>query len=200
MSKNIIYNGRSYVRSGRKYYYNSSTRKYLHRVIWEEVNGEIPEGYQIHHIDNNPENNNIENLEMIKKGEHQKLHGAKLTEKEREWFRKNLNQNARPKAIEWHKSEKAKEWHRKHYEDMKDKLFKKIIKKCVNCGNEFECIDNGHNRFCSNKCKSAYRRKSGVDNVERACVVCNKTFVTNKYSKKRSCSRECAWRLRVLKI
>lgn len=200
MSKSIKYKGRSYLQSGRKYYYNSGTRKYLHRVIWEEAYGEIPKGYQIHHIDGNAENNNLSNLEIVKKGEHQKHHGSLLNEEQKEKLRKNLNENARPKACEWHKSAEAKEWHKKHYESMKDKLHKKTTMICLNCGSEFECVDNGVNKFCSNKCKSAFRRKSGVDDVERVCVVCGKTFIANKYSKKRSCDKKCATKLRMLKI
>ena len=33
-----------------------------HNVVWEEHYGEIPQGMQIHHIDGNKTNNNIENL------------------------------------------------------------------------------------------------------------------------------------------
>ena len=37
-----------------------------HRFIWEAVNQQlIPDGYQIHHINNDKQNNSIENLELI---------------------------------------------------------------------------------------------------------------------------------------
>tara|TARA_R110000823_G_scaffold143424_1_gene273688 strand:+ start:2418 stop:3032 length:615 start_codon:yes stop_codon:yes gene_type:complete len=38
---------------------------YLHRLIWENFIGDIPEGLQIDHIDENPRNNNINNLRLI---------------------------------------------------------------------------------------------------------------------------------------
>lgn len=52
---------------------NSKT-KLIHRIIWECVNGEIPEGYDIHHIDGNPMNNSIYNLQMIDAFEHNSMH------------------------------------------------------------------------------------------------------------------------------
>jgi hypothetical protein len=41
-------------------------RLYLqHRVIWEMLEGEIPAGLQIDHIDGNGENNKIDNLRLV---------------------------------------------------------------------------------------------------------------------------------------
>lgn len=37
----------------------------LHRVIWTAVNGEIPQGMQVNHIDENPSNNCISNLNLM---------------------------------------------------------------------------------------------------------------------------------------
>ena len=50
--------------------------KYIlkHRYIWEQYNGQIPEGYVIHHIDEDKSNNNIENLRMMLCGDHSILH------------------------------------------------------------------------------------------------------------------------------
>ena len=56
--------------NGKKYHYNSTLRKYLHQYVWEKENGAIPEGYEIHHIDRNTTNNNIENLQLVTKEEH----------------------------------------------------------------------------------------------------------------------------------
>jgi hypothetical protein len=64
---------------------------------------------------------------------------------------------------------------------------KKFI--CEYCGKEFYCLDNGVNRFCSNRCRTANRRKSGVDNITRICVVCGSEFIVNKYSKKIKCDK-----------
>lgn len=37
----------------------------LHRLIWTAVNGEIPEGMQVNHIDENKENNSTSNLNLM---------------------------------------------------------------------------------------------------------------------------------------
>lgn len=36
-----------------------------HRIIWELLKGEIPEGFEIDHIDHNRKNNRIENLRLV---------------------------------------------------------------------------------------------------------------------------------------
>lgn len=46
----------------------------VHRLIWEEHYGEIPEGYEIHHKDGDKHNNRIWNLECISNKEHKKRH------------------------------------------------------------------------------------------------------------------------------
>ena len=40
-------------------------RQLLHWYVWEKYNGYIPPGFVIHHKDNNPANNEIENLELV---------------------------------------------------------------------------------------------------------------------------------------
>ena len=44
-----------------------------HRLIWEEHNGEIPQGKLVRFRDNNPLNCNIDNLLLISKGENMKM-------------------------------------------------------------------------------------------------------------------------------
>lgn len=47
-------------------YYNLGKKHFLvHRAIWEAFNGPIPEGYDIDHIDSDPHNNRLENLQAI---------------------------------------------------------------------------------------------------------------------------------------
>ena len=47
------------------------------KFIWESAHGEIPDGYDIHHIDGDKKNDNINNLEMVEGHLHrQGIHGA----------------------------------------------------------------------------------------------------------------------------
>lgn len=183
--------GYKFKKDKRKGYYLSSVnigkkRKYLHIYIWEKYNGRIPKGYEIHHIDHNKENNEINNLKMLLKSEHRKLHSKELTKEQKEKKIKNFNEKVRPKAIEWHKSDKAKEFHKNQYKNSLGKLkLEKMI--CLNCNKEYYSINHNNNKFCSNNCKSAYRRKIGVDNVGRKCVRCGKEFKVNKYSSRKQC-------------
>jgi hypothetical protein len=50
--------------------YSRIGQKYEHRIIWEKHNGKIPSGYIVHHIDGNRINNNIDNLELLPKKQH----------------------------------------------------------------------------------------------------------------------------------
>jgi hypothetical protein len=44
-------------------------------VVWETVHGKsLPPGYIVHHIDENPGNDNPSNLRDMTRGDHQKLH------------------------------------------------------------------------------------------------------------------------------
>ena len=48
-------------------YKQTTDGKYVHRVVWEEHHGKIPDGMQIDHINNNPIDNRIENLQLVTK-------------------------------------------------------------------------------------------------------------------------------------
>lgn len=41
-----------------------------HRMVWEAVNGPIPDGYDVHHIDGDTYNNDVDNLECLSHSDH----------------------------------------------------------------------------------------------------------------------------------
>ena len=195
MSKKYqYYKGLKFTRDDKTGYYLNSTNKIrMHRYVWECNYGAIPEGYHIHHIDHDKSNNNIENLKLMKADEHMSLHGQANGIANVE---SGLLERIRPMTKEWHASDEGHKWHKEHYEKTKDKLHAKKEFKCDNCGKVFVGPDNSLTRFCSNACKSAYRRKTGKDLIEKECVICGNKFKTNKYRPGRTCSRKCAGKLR----
>lgn len=46
----------------------------LHRVVWEEAHGPVPPGHELHHLDGNRANWNLENLKAMEKEAHQQMH------------------------------------------------------------------------------------------------------------------------------
>lgn len=69
----LIYGGFKFTLRNNGYYGMTNGKRYsMHRFIWESERGKIPDGWDIHHIDGNKENNEIENLECLPKSEHTK--------------------------------------------------------------------------------------------------------------------------------
>jgi hypothetical protein len=70
----IIYDGLKWTVSKTTGYYRlTNSRKVhiaLHRYVWEKEKGNIPVGYEIHHIDGDKSNNNLNNLECLSKADH----------------------------------------------------------------------------------------------------------------------------------
>jgi len=53
-----------------------SKNKMVHRLVWESVNGKIPDGMQIHHKDGDKLNNNIDNLQLVNPLFHKREHSG----------------------------------------------------------------------------------------------------------------------------
>jgi hypothetical protein len=67
----VMFNGEKYTRRSTGYFGKTTgKRTLLHRDVWEYHNGKIPDGYDIHHVDCDRENNSIDNLECLPKAEH----------------------------------------------------------------------------------------------------------------------------------
>lgn len=177
------------------YYLNATIHKRLHRYVYEHVNGRIPKGMQIHHIDHDKGNNDPENLVLMTAKQHRQRHSEEMTDELRGRLRDNMLGKAIPAAAEWHRSEAAKEWHKAHYERMKSTLHVRKLMICKQCGKTYEGVVTGRNYFCSGACSSAWRRQSGVDNEQRRCLICGEQFIVNKYASTRCCSKSCAMRL-----
>lgn len=185
------FDGLSFRRDKRTgYFLNAKTHKRLHVYVWEYYNGsEVPKGYHVHHKDFNKKNNEIENLVLMSATEHSKLHGKSWDEERKESARKNLIEKAIPKASEWHGSEDGKKWHSEHAKEVWANM-KPNKYVCTYCGKEYETVNiygKNQNHFCSNNCKSAYRRKMGFDNVTKVCERCGGEYIANKYRKTRFC-------------
>ncbi len=167
--------------------------KRLHRRVWERTNkSKIPQGYHVHHIDGNKSNNNSENLELLSEKEHLSHHHNGIS--------KPISQNALKAAALWHRSSEGKQWHLNHYAEFKSKLHQNYQRICANCNKS--CISQRKElqAFCTNKCKSAFRRKNKTDNITRRCFICEKDFSVNKYSKAKTCSRACSGKSRSITV
>jgi len=81
--------------------------EFVHRYIWEQANGKIPDRYHIHHKDENKLNNNLDNLELISASEHTRLHNPG-------------NKTFQGGSVHWHKRDKK--WRARMYINTKQKF------------------------------------------------------------------------------
>jgi len=165
----------------------------LHRYKYKCEVGEIPIGYDIHHKDGNHLNNEISNLVAQNSKEHRSYHSKKWASENKEFIKEHLAK-IRDKTKEWHKSEEGHKWHKQHAIKCGFGKEEYGIVWCKFCGNEFK-TKRSRSKYCSNKCKSAFRRMQGIDDIVTKCKYCGKEFKKNKYSKKECCNKGCAKKL-----
>lgn len=164
--------------------------KRLHQEIWQATHGLIPVGHEIHHVDGDPLNNDPSNLDCVPSAQHVDIHRERISDERMEQLRDAMD-HARKYASVWHGSDAGRAWHAEHGRATW-KNREPVEYTCEQCGRKHKTLAaRGQGRFCSNKCKAAYRRASGVDDEDRACERCGKVFRVNRYSKQRYCSRSC---------
>lgn len=129
----------------------------LHRMVWICYNGEIPNGYDIHHKDFNKNNNDISNLVALPKSVHQSIHARENGKKTRKNRGKFICVNcgkefeAYDNGYNLYCSKKCLEYYKKHVLYAENRV-------CQNCGKEFSAYKFGHQKFCCHKCSEECRR------------------------------------------
>jgi hypothetical protein len=167
---------------------------WLHRQVWKDHFGPIPEGHQVHHKDEDPLNNDPGNLECLTDAEHKRRH-AELGTFSYEAVRANLDR-IRPLASAWHGSDEGREWHkelgRKSWEGRET-----VEKVCGYCGETYATKHTGVSRYCSRRCGQAARPRKPPDGPEKVCPECGGKFrVKEKRREATCCSRACGVRYR----
>ncbi len=164
-NKQVYFNGFRFTQDAKTGYYLSSGYIYngkqirLHRYVWIYYNGEIPEGYDVHHKNEDKDNNDISNLELKLSNKHYSDHSIKNKRTE-EW--KNTWEEIRQKGSEAHKRlemrEKSSQLFKKQYaERIANSEPQKCI--CIECQKEYTTYNLGINMFCSRICKARNQRK-----------------------------------------
>lgn len=174
----------------RDYYWahtrNGEATVALHRQKWRDKHGDIPDGHIIHHCDDDPLNNDIDNLEAITRAEHAERHPDMGQTHSDAHLKKMLEG-----AAEWHQSDEGLEWHKEHYEEVKEELHKKrYTHECIVCEDEYQSNREEQTKFCSDSCrqKHQYRTKREI----RECPVCGDEYDTYEHSDTTYCSISCA--------
>ena len=142
---------RKHKKDGRYYFSTSLTRS-----VWKFFNGEIPEGYEIHHQDDDKYNDNISNLALLSREEHLKLHADK---------RRGVKTFRKPKLKKFVCEYCGKEFealttngllhycsdecHKKHRQDAGNYMTERT---CTVCGKKFKACKGHPTTHCSGEC------------------------------------------------
>ena len=203
-SEEIVYRGiafRRYPQSNkwadRNYYvptenYRKQGIGRLHQEIWKDAHGANPEGYHIHHKDENPLNNAIDNLECLSMADHNAYHVSTYTEEEVA-KRRELFDRIRPAANSWHKSEDGRAWHKEiaHLHGIKrstESIFASIAMTNFNQGicdpimSVFAPINANRLLVANQVSITSYQRVNGAE--KSSCII----DTTNGASVSASCS------------
>lgn len=190
-TRTVVFKGIEYHLRPRSLYYFSRVGGFLHRAIWEDHHGPVPDGYEIHHKDENKLNNSVDNLECLPTGEHRGIHAK--SDRQRQHLAR-----IRPLAAAWHGTEDGRracgEAGKKNWENREP-----TDHVCAQCGQTF--LSNGVIvKFCSKQCLEKHHYDAGTYRKERICIVCGISCrPANKNAK--TCSRHCAgvlrWRSRL---
>jgi hypothetical protein len=181
-------------RSHRVYYQHHGSAKdgvwYLHREIWLDTHPgqEIPSGWHVHHVDENPLNNDPSNLACIPPQEHARVHPGNRPDQS-EHLRA-----IRPLAAEWHRSQAGHEWHVEHAKRAWEDREPEYERTCASCGEKFLTF-RPDATACSRVCRNRLREKQYLETVP--CPICGNEFQRDKYRKRSAtCSRLCGAQLR----
>lgn len=135
----------------------------IHQYIWMVANGcDIPEGYDIHHIDGNKLNNSIYNLELIERHQHLIEHHKKHKQGNTYMFERHLSEETKKKISESHKGKIFSEEHKRKISEANSKqvaqytLDGKLVK--IWCSTS-ECKRNGFTQQNIWKCCQGKRNK-----------------------------------------
>lgn len=168
----------------------------LHRAVWGHHFGVVPADCHIHHVDGDSGNNDPSNLECLPAEVHRRHHAMEEWSGERLKRQREHLDAIRDKTKEWHASEDGREVHRRVGRIAYER-FEPVAKPCAHCAASFLPRKIGNaDKFCSNACKSAFRRARGLDHECRQCSECGSQFRVNRYSKTQNCSRACGNRAR----
>ena len=190
-----------------RYYQSYDKRlpeRLLHRYVWYDHHGEIPEGYVIHHKDGDWTNSDISNLELMGRSEHLRMHVRENLKKPcyKEKILKGL-EKAQKAAAKWHGSEEGRKWHSKHSkEGWAKEGNREHHSVCQVCGGPaYTPKRTTPRKYCSEECaKKAWDARFPTLVVTAECKECGQAFEKQRYSKSRFCCKKCkglaAWRTR----
>lgn len=143
--------GQNYYLCG-KYFQRKGVR--LHREVWRSAHGDIPDGYEVHHIDADRANNQIENLTLMDGGDHNSLH-SKAANHEK------AIRIAQEAAKAWHATDDGRAFHsalaKKNWSAREVNTYV-----CSWCGRQFQTkhlYGAGQNHFCCANCRAAAVRE-----------------------------------------
>lgn len=199
LPKVVIYKGEKFWLQSSGRYYQSGQKdgaeRLLHRRVWIEHHGNIPDDFHVHHRNGDWTDNRIENLSAVSSFDHHSEHmRERMADKE---FRAVANAGLAKAVIaaaEWHGSPEGIAWHKEHGKRTWEGRVP-VKATCSVCTKEYETYFPSNSRFCSRSCeqKEGFQRNKTSAGV---CVKCGKAFFFNKYRKQECCSRTCAVRLR----
>ncbi|MBR4384122.1 MAG: HNH endonuclease [Selenomonadaceae bacterium] len=164
----------------------------IQQSVWRYYNGDIPEGYDIHHIDENKDENNITNFQLLTRAEHSKTHreNFQMPPRKAETFQCEICGRyfesvscGRNRYCSVHCRNIAVK-NAEHYKETRT---------CVVCGKPFSISKFSDTTCCSYSCAQKLgwaHRKENQPPKKRVCAYCGKEFETYS-ARAKYCSRLC---------